>query len=73
MLQCIVLRWQLYYTRHLNIKPKMFDFEARVLIDWIARVFTIQSIRTRASKSNIFGFMLRWHTFIAASIIELPL
>ena len=52
---------------HLNIKTKMFDFETRILIGWLARVFS-QPIRTRASKSNIFVFMLRWPTFVTASI-----
>ena len=37
----------------------MFDFEARVLIGWLPRVFACQPIRTCASKSNIV-FMLRW-------------
>ena len=47
----------------------MFDFETRVLIGWLVRIFTSQPIRTRASKSNIFVFMLRWPTFFTASII----
>ena len=46
----------------------MLDFEARVLIGWLARVFANQPIRTRASKSSIFVFMLRWPTFLTASI-----
>ena len=42
---------------HLNIKTKMFDFEARVLIGWLVNILTSQPIRTRTSKSNIFVFM----------------
>ena len=53
---------------HLNIKTKLFDFEARVLIGWLANILASQPIRTRASKSNIFVFMLRWPTFLTASI-----
>ena len=53
---------------HLNIKSKMFDFEARVLIGLLANTVTCQPIRTRASKSNDFVLVLRWPTFLAASI-----
>ena len=42
---------------HLNIKTKMSNFEARVLIGWVANTVASQPIRTRASKSNIFVFM----------------
>ena len=52
----------------LNIKTKMLDFEARVLIGWLARVFASQPINTRASRSNICDFMLRWPIFLTASI-----
>ena len=52
---------------HLNIKTKMFDFEARVLIGWLANILARQPIRTHASTSKIF-FMLRWPTFLTASI-----
>ena len=38
---------------HLNIITKIVDFEARILIGWIVRVFVSQPIRTRASKFNI--------------------
>ena len=51
---------------HLNIKSKMFVFEARVLIGWLVRVFASQLIRTRTSMSNIFVFILRWSTFLTA-------
>ena len=54
---------------HLNIKTIMFNFEAHILICWLERVFASQPIRTRASKSNIFVFMLRWPTFLTASIL----
>ena len=56
---------------HLNIRTKMFDFEARVLIGWLAGVFASQPIRTCGSKSNIFVFVLRWLTFLTASIVIL--
>ena len=53
-----------------NIKTKMFDFEAR--IGWLANTLASQLIRTRAlsssSKSKIIVFMLRWPTFLTASI-----
>ena len=52
---------------YLNIKTKMFDFEASALIGWLARVFANQPIRKRASKSDIFVFMLRWPTFLTPS------
>ena len=52
---------------HLNIRTKLFEFEAHVLIGWLARVFASQPIRTRTSKSNIFVFMLRWPTFLMAT------
>ena len=39
---------------HLNIKTKMFNFEERVLIGWLLRIYASQPIRTRSSKSNIF-------------------
>ena len=55
-------------TGHLNIKTKMFDFEARVLIGSL-RVFASQPMRTRASKSNNFVFMSRWPAFLTASIV----
>ena len=47
----------------------MFDFEARVLIGWLANNLASQPMRTRASKLNIFVFMLRWPTFRTASIV----
>ena len=49
------------------MKTKISDFEARVLIGWLARLFARQSIRTRASKSNIVVSMLRWPTFLTVS------
>ena len=49
----------------------MFEFEARVLIGGLARVFDSQPIRTRTSKSNIFIFMLRWPTIPTASIYSM--
>ena len=72
---CVVLLIILAVRKlgHLNIKTKMFDFEARVLIDRLARVFASQPIRMRASKSNIFVSMLRWPNFFTASIILLLL
>ena len=54
---------------NLNIKTKMFDFEVRVLIGWLANTLDSQPIRTRTSKSNIFVFMLRWPIFLTASIV----
>ena len=42
---------------HLNIKTKVFDSEARVLIGWLVNILTNQPFRTRVSKSNIFAFM----------------
>ena len=53
---------------YLNIKTKMFDIEARVLVGWQATVFASQLIRTRGSKLNIFIFMLRWPAFLTAII-----
>ena len=54
---------------HLNIKTIMFiNFEARVLIGWLAIIFASQPIRTRDSKSKKFFFMLRWPTFLTTSI-----
>ena len=41
---------------HLNRIAKMSDFEARLLIGSLARVFASQTIGTLASKSNIFCF-----------------
>ena len=55
---------------HLIIKTKMFDFEARVLIGWLANTLASQPIRTHASMSNTFIFMLRWPTFLTASIVN---
>ena len=56
---------------HFDIKTKIFDFEMRGLIGWRSqtRVFASQPIRTCASKSNIFVFMLRWPAFLTASIL----
>ena len=54
---------------HLNIKTKMFDFVACVMIGWLANTLASQQIKTRASKTNRFVFMLRWPTFLTASII----
>ena len=52
----------------------MFDFEARVLIDWLANTLSSQPIRTCASISSIFVFgvecgvfMLMWPIFLSAS------
>ena len=55
---------------HLNIKTKMFDFEARVLIGWLANALASQQIRTRASRSNMFQFVLilRWPAFLTAGV-----
>ena len=47
----------------------MFDFEARVPIGWLANTLASQPIRTRASKLNIFVFVLRWPTFLTASTV----
>ena len=41
-----------------KIKTKMFDFEARVLIGWLAKVFASQPMKTLASKSNTFVLIL---------------
>ena len=54
---------------HLHTKTKMFDFEPQVLIGWLANTPVSQPIKTHASKSNIFVLMLRWPTFLAASIL----
>ena len=40
------------------------------MIGWLANALASQPIRTRASKSNIIGFTLRWPTFLTASIGE---
>ena len=53
---------------NLNIKAKMFDFEARVPIGWLAGILARQPIKTRTSEFNILVLMLRWTTFLAASI-----
>ena len=53
---------------HLTMKTNMFDFEARVLVGWLAGILASQPIKTRASKSDIFVFMLRWTTFLTADI-----
>ena len=45
---------------HLNIKTKMFDFEAHVLIGWLANALASQPIRMHVSRSNTLVFMLRW-------------
>ena len=54
---------------HLNIKTKMFDFEARILIGWLADILASEPIRTRASMSNMLVFMLRSPIFLTASIV----
>ena len=46
----------------------MFDLEARVLIGWLVNTLASQPIKTRASKSNIIVFILRWPNFLTASI-----
>ena len=48
----------------------MFDFEVSVLIGWLANNLANQPIRTRASKSNIFVFMLRWPNLLTTSIAK---
>ena len=48
---------------HLNIKTKMLDIEARVLIGWYPLASQTERVPTRC-------FMLRWPTFRTASIIE---
>ena len=55
---------------HLNIKINVFDLEVRVMIGWLANTLASQPIRTRASKSNTFVFMLRWLNFLKASIFQ---
>ena len=45
-----------------------FDFEARVLIGWLAILFACQPIRTHTSESKFCVFMLRWPTFLMSSI-----
>ena len=47
---------------------RLFDIEACGLIGWSANTLASQPIRTRASKSDIFVFMLRWPIFLTASI-----
>ena len=42
---------------HPNMKTKMLDFEARILIGWLARLFPSRPIRTRVSKLNMFVFI----------------
>ena len=34
------------------------------MIGWLVNTLTSQPIRTRAPKSNIFDFMIRWPTFL---------
>ena len=55
---------------HLNIKTKMFDFEAHFLTGGLARVFVSQPITTRASKLNIFVFKLRLTIIKVAKIFH---
>ena len=42
------------------------------MIGWLANSLSLTSllIRTRSSKSNFFVFMLRWPTFLTASIVH---
>ena len=58
---------------HLDIKTKMSDFQASVLIGWLTNTLASQPTRTRTcgsiSESNIFVFILRWPTFLTASIV----
>ena len=56
------------HAGHLNIKTKMFHFKARVLIGWLANILASQPIKTRASKLNVFVFMLRLPASLTASI-----
>ena len=58
---------------HLNIKTKMFNFEARVLIGRLANIIACSPIRMRSLKSNIFVFMLRWPTIFTASIFSVEI
>ena len=71
-MQCIVnILYTILAVRkvgHLNIKINVFDFEACVLISWLENTLANEPIRTRASMSNIFVFMLRWPIFLTASI-----
>ena len=46
------------------VKTKMFDFEARVFIGWLANTVANQPIKTPA----FFVFMLRWPAFFMANI-----
>ena len=62
---CLVLAlgYQIYTRRkkavHLSTKTKMFDFEVRVLIGWIARVSAIQPIRTQQTINLYFWTFVR--------------
>ena len=47
--------------------------EVRVLIGWLANALASQPIKTRAAKSSMFAFMLRWPSFLTASIIPIVL
>ena len=49
--------------KNIKLKAKMFEF------GWLVNTLASQPIRTRASRSNIFVFMLRWPTFLTASIV----
>ena len=42
---------------HLNIKTKMFDFEAHILIGWLANTLTSHSQSKRALQSQTFLFL----------------
>ena len=54
---------------NLNIKTKMFDFEERVLIGWLANIVIESAIQDRTPKFNIFVFML-WLSIISDPSIE---
>ena len=58
------INYSMHYADNLDIKTKAFDFEARLLIGWLAT-----NLKEPASKSNIFVFMLRWHAFPTVSIV----
>ena len=69
--ESLALSYDVKYFRFANnIITKMFDFDARILIGCQAYTLASHPIRTCASKSDIAVFMLRWPTFLMASIVQ---
>ena len=53
---------------HLNIKTKMLNFEARVLIGWLSESVRLTANHNACLKVKHFAFMLSWPVFLTASI-----